>query len=179
MHSSARERSSSVASKRAGAILRACRCGPCGSWMQRKTAHASHCSNEGGSEGFDPFTSSPPSSGRSPQWIFKDVLGYDVILKDMKTYLRNSLEIQDILWHHILKRISQTDIPGYPCISKGFPKKISHYDILQFYSQLSKLSYSKIPMISNHISKKDLQSISFQSWNIHLISNKDILQLSK
>jgi hypothetical protein len=67
MRSSALGSSSSVASKRVGAILRACRREP--SCMQRNTARASHCSNDGGNESFvtGPF-SPPPLDPSSSLW---------------------------------------------------------------------------------------------------------------
>jgi hypothetical protein len=65
------------------------------------------------------------------------------------------------------------NIPGYPCISKGYPKKVSHHDILQCYPlhilSYPNISFSNIPMISNIISKKDLQRIS-----LHWLTNPDI-----
>ncbi len=101
-------------------------------------------------------------------WEFApvDILGYLRIWKDMKGYLGISLEIQDIILHHILKMISQIDIPRYPYISNRYPTTImiSQNDILQCYPDYiliyPYLSFLNIPYISSHISMNDVQRIS-------------------
>jgi hypothetical protein len=84
----------------------------------------------------------------------------------MKGYQKISRDIFGDSGYHLapypgyLKQISQ-DILLYP---KDI-KNISHPDILHCYPVLILcypiLSYSNIPMIFNHISKKDLKRISF------------------